>query len=203
MTRKKNASDSPFPDSDALLAATFALVAEKGIGKTRLTAIAKQLDLPVAQLYAHYPSVNDIFFHFIDRADQAMLAVAASAAKENPPKRDLYFDMMMARFDLAQEYREGVARWLGDLPHFPQLWLATLRRWDQSLSLMLDLAQDSPLLPLKKAGLAGIYAATLRSWLRDDSADMAQTMVTLDRMLEKGGNAIERLVTRRKMYKTA
>jgi hypothetical protein len=34
-------------------------------------------------------------------------------------------------------------------------------------------------------GLKAIYLATLRTWLRDDSEDMAQTMAALDRALRQ------------------
>lgn len=200
MTRTKKTSATPPPlvvTPQQVFEAAFALLAEKGLGKLRLSAIARRLSIPVKGLYKEYPTVEALLFRFLDHVDQAMIETVTPVDAEGE-KRDLYFDMLMARFDCFQEHREGVVRWFADLSRFPQLWVTHMCRWDQSLSLMLDIAQDSPLFPMKKIGLAGIDAATMRSWLKDDTEDMAKTMVTLDQMLEKGGRFIDRFMTRKK-----
>jgi len=184
------------PARDKVIAATFALIAEKGLGKARLSTLARQFKVPLPRFYEEYPSIETILSRFIDQVDAAMLENVGDL--ETSTKRDIYFDMFMSRFDVLQEHRDGVKRWLTELPKHPTLWSATLKRWDQSLSLMLDVAQDSPLLPVKKIGLAGIYFVTLRSWLEDDTPDMAKTMVSVDKTLGKAGDFVGTFLTRKR-----
>src|SRR3546814_17327248 len=46
---------------------------------------------------------------------------------------------------------------------------------------------------LRRKGLAAIYLATMRVWLRDDSEDMAKTMAYLDRQLARVDSLLGRL----------
>jgi AcrR family transcriptional regulator len=198
MSKKKKPSAAvPALSDQAVIKACFDMIAEKGLGKTRLSALAAQFNVPMRVFYAAYPSVEAILVKFVDQIDQAMLAQLSPADSDS--KRELYFDMMMARCDAMQLHREGVKRWLSELPKQPTLWSGTLKRWEQSLSLMLDMAKDSPLFPVKKIGLAAIYAATLKAWFNDESADMAKTMAALDGALGHGETIIQRFMTKKKV----
>lgn len=184
------------PTKDQVIAATFELIADKGLGKARLSTLATRFKQPLPRFYAEYPSIESILHRFIDQVDQAMLANTGDIGTST--KRDIYFDMLMSRFDALQEHRPGVKRWLEELPKHPGLWAATMKRWDQSLSLMLDVAQDSPLFPVKKVGLAGIYFMALRAWLEDETPDMAKTMVSIDKFLEKADRFVGTFLTKKK-----
>ena len=200
MSKKKKAprpvAATPALTDEAVVKACFEMIAEKGLGKTRLSALASRFNVPLRQFYDRYPSVEAILMRFMDQVDRAMLDQIGRT--EGTPKRDLYFDMMMARCDALQLHREGVKRWLGDLPKQPTLWAGALKRWEQSLSLMLDIAKDSPLFPVKKIGLAGIYTVTLKSWMNDETTDMAKTMAALDGALSRGETLIQRFMSPKK-----
>src|SRR5688572_17774188 len=178
--------------------ATFDMIAEKGLGKTRLSALVQQTKIPLKTLYAQYPSVCAIIDAFLDHVDAEMLR---HTSPDTGSKRDLYFDMMMARFDTLQPYRAGVVRWLKDTSRHPTRVASLLKRWDKSLSLMLDVAKDSPLYPVKKIGLAGVYLVSLRAWLEDESPDMSKTMATLDKALAKAGYVVDRFLSPQKAKK--
>ena len=193
---KNSIQAKAFPSDDQVISAAFDLIAEKGLGKARLSVLARQFKQPLTVFYAHYPSIEAILCRFIDQIDQAMLENIGDVGTS--PKRDLYFDMFMSRFDKLQEQRAGAKRWLGELSKHPTLWAMTLKRWDQSLSLMLDVAQDSPLFPVKKLGLAAVYLSTLKTWRNDESADMAETMVAVDKSLGRAGDFVARFLTRKK-----
>ncbi|MDB5478277.1 MAG: transcriptional regulator, TetR family protein [Alphaproteobacteria bacterium] len=173
-----DAGEKSFSD-EAVIAACFALIAEKGLGKTRLSAIALRLAVPLGEVYQRFASVDAITAAFLDRVDAQMMENIGAESD----KRDMYFDMLMSRFDTLQEHREGVKRWLQDLPKFPGALAFVLRRWEKSLSLMLDVAMDSPRFPIKKIGLAAVYFSSLREWMKDDSADMGKTMSSVDHNL--------------------
>lgn len=188
--KKKTLSDA------AVFRACFDRIAEKGLGKTRLSDIARTLKIPMPQLYTTYPSVEAILGRFCDHVDANMLEAVTN--DDSSSKRDLYFEMIMARIDALQEYRPGVVRWLKDLGRVPERWPGTLCRFEQSMALMLDRAGDSPVFPVKKIGISYIYAATLRAWIKDETADMAQTMAALDKELARGATIIDRYMRPKK-----
>ena len=185
-----------FPSSEIIFKACFDLIAEKGLGRSRISVLAKNLSVPLARFYKHYPNIESVILAFCDHIDHNMIKYAAEGDSAN--RREHYFDMMMARFDAMQPYREGIKRWLDDLSKHPDLWLQTGKRWEQSLSLMLDVARDSPLFPIKKIGLAGIYLIALKEWRQDESTDMGKTMATLDRALDRGESLIRRFMSPKK-----
>ena len=192
MPKAKKSTEITFLPAD-VYAACFNILAIKGLGKVRLTAIAEELDIPLADLYAQYPSVQAILACFADSVDKAMIDQHDNS--ESASKRERYFDMIMTRFDALQAYREGVKRWITDLKNHPDLWVETLYRMDRSMSLMLDLAKDSPLFPVKKLGITAIYLTTLHSWLEDESADMSKTMSALDTALGRGEMVVKRYMS--------
>ncbi len=196
MTRKAKTLNEP-----KIRAALFDMIAERGLGRVRLRALAEKTGIPFADLHARYPSVHAIVEDFLCHVDREMLRHISFGSGTG--KRDLYFDMMMARFDALQPYRKGVIHWLKDTAQHPTLAAALLRRWNKSLSLMLDVAGDSPVYPVKKIGLAGIYLVALRAWMEDESRDMAKTMAALDRSLGKAGMVVERFLTPKKKTKKA
>lgn len=192
-TTKKAAA---FPSPAQVRQATFDLIAEKGYGKTRLSDLADRFKVKLTDFHATYPSVDAIIHDFLNDVDNTMLSTVNPKSASN--KREIYFDMMMARMDALQEHRDGVVRWLKEIAKQPQLWVGILKRWQSSLTLMLDIAKDSPVYPVKKIGLAGVYAVTLKTWVEDDTADMAKTMATLDKALGKAENIAEKFLKRPK-----
>ena len=61
-----------------------------------------------------------------------------------------------------------------------------------------DLASDRCKGVIRVNGLIGIYLATLRVWLKDDSDDMAKTMAALDRRLRRVDSLLGRFGPRRR-----
>jgi ubiquinone biosynthesis protein COQ9 len=195
MPKAKKTKATPFEPTD-VFAACFNILALKGLGKVRLSAIAEELDVPFEIVHTHYPSVESILQAFADHIDQAMMDQVMGDSLSS--KRELYFDMIMARFDQLQAHRSGTTRWIKELVKHPDLWRSTLCRMEQSISLMLDIAKDSPRFPVKKLGITAIYLTTLRAWLEDDTEDMAKTMAALDTALGRGEMVIKRFMSPKK-----
>lgn len=193
MARKTTTPD--FPSDQQVFKALFDRIAEKGLGKARLSDLATQFNVPLVDFYAAYPSVQSIIDQFLNYIDQQMIKSAVLDSESD--KRDVYFDLLMNRFDTLQEHRDGVKRWLSDMSKQPLLWAGLLKRWDKSLSLMLDIAKDSPVFPIKKIGLAGIYLNGLREWTKDDSEDLSKTMVSIDKSLTKAQDFTQKYLTKK------
>jgi AcrR family transcriptional regulator len=186
---------NPVPSQDKVFSALFDRIAERGYGKTRISDLADQLNVPLTEFYAAYPSVESILFRFLDHIDKRMIE---DASLDGSSKRDLYFDMLMSRFDTLQEYGPGVKAWLHDTIKQPLQLLILIARWEKTLSLMLDIAKDSPVFPVKKLGLGLVYVSSLRAWLNDETEDMAKTMVAIDQALQKAGDFTARFLTKKK-----
>ena len=115
-----------FPSRSEVIEATFALIAEKGLAKLRLSTLAKTFGLSLAEFRNEYPSVETILTDFIDQVDAEMLDNVSNDGDMS--KRDLYFDMLMSRFDSLQVHRDGVVRWLNELPKCPPSNLRSEKR---------------------------------------------------------------------------
>jgi len=192
---RKLITKTSMPSDEQVFKALFDRIAEKGMGKARLSDLATGFKVSLTDFYAVYPSVQAILDKFLNHIDQRMIESAALDSESD--KRDIYFDLLMSRFDTLQEYRAGATRWLSDLSKHPLLWAGLLKRWEVSLSLMLDIAKDSPVFPIKKIGLGVVYLAALREWIKDDSTDLSKTMVSIDKSLTKAQDFTQKYLTKK------
>lgn len=181
---------------DRILETAMQLAAERGWRGTSLGDIAAAAGVPLAELYRHYRGKRAILGAVVRRADEAMLAAAASqpggAYGDDEPVRDRLFDVLMARFDALQPWRDGLAAVIRDTLSDPlALARAGLCHGPhvlRSMGLALEAAGLNPNGPkgmIRTRGLTAVYAATLRVWLRDDSPDMSATMAALDKQLAR------------------
>lgn len=163
------------------------LAAERGWRDLSLPEIAAAAELSLAQIYPVYRSKAEILDGLSRMIDLAVVAEdEADAADE--PTRDRLFDVLMRRFDALQPYKDGLANILLDQGREPLALLCGAASLRRSMALMLELSglsSDGLRGALRVKGLMAIYLATLRVWLRDDSADLAKTMAALDGYLRR------------------
>lgn len=170
-----------------LIETALKLAAERGWAELSLAEIAEAAELPLSKAYEVFTSKQAILEAFARRIDGEVLAEEEADAEEGSA-RDRLFDVMMRRFDALQPYKAGVGNLLYDQGRDPLAALCGLRQLMRSMALMLEAARipsGGPRGALRTKGLAAIYLATLRVWLRDDSADMAKTMAALDGYLRR------------------
>lgn len=176
----------------------FALVRERGWRDLSLAEIAEAAEVPLSRLHPIFPSKQAILEGFADQVDAAMLGEGVEPS--DTPGRDRLFDMLMRRFDALQAHREALAIVAQDQLRDPLASCCGLARLRKSMAITLEAAGFSTtglrgVLRLK--GLAAIYLATLRVWLRDDSEDMSKTMAYLDKQLARVDGWLGRLRRRR------
>jgi len=102
--------------------------------------------------------------------------------------RDRLFDVIMERLDALLPYREGLRRIARELPLDPPSGLVLACALPRSVAWMYAgarIAIEGPTMPIRIAVLAGAYLVTLRTWFDDQGADLAKTMATLDRQLDR------------------
>jgi AcrR family transcriptional regulator len=170
------------------------LAAERGWADLALADIAAAAKLPLADLYASYPSKTAILAGLGRQVDRETLAGLEAGSEEST--RDRLFDLIMKRFDALAPYRDGLSAVARDLGRDPLAALCGLGQLARSMALMLEAAgvSSSGLAgTLRTKGLGAIYLATMRDWFRDDSTDKARTMAALDARLRRAESWAHRL----------
>src|SRR5881227_2185432 len=172
-------------DSDRIIDAALACIARRGWRRLSLAEIAGGAGVPILRVYRMYHSKSAVLCDFFRRIDETVLAIPLDSAPDERP-RDRVFDLLMRRFDALTPHRAAIERLSRDLPTDPLTALAAGAGLLRSMRWMLEAAG------IPGEGLAGIvavkltaaaYMATMRTWLRDDSPDLAPTMAALDRRL--------------------
>jgi AcrR family transcriptional regulator len=185
--RRPAAAAAPADPRAAIVEAALTLAARQGWRGTTLADIAAEARLSLADVHAQVRSRAGIVAAFVHRIDSEVLAgTSADLAKE--PARDRLFDVLMRRFEALRPYRDGVRSILRAEREDPCAIACSGLRLLRSMTWMMEAAG------LDATGLAGrlrakvllvVYAAALRVFLEDDSADLAKTMAALDRGLRR------------------
>lgn len=168
------------------------LAAESGWRDLSLATIAAAAKLPLAKVYPVFSSKQTILNAFARRIDAEVLAAEEPEAGEGRARERL-FDVLMRRFDALGPYRKALGNIIFDHARDPLAASCALVQLRRTLALTLEaagLSSGGLRGALRIKGLGLVYLATLRVWLRDESADLARTMATLDRQLGR----IERAV---------
>ena len=184
---------------DRMVDAALALAAERPWQEVSLREIAEASGLPLAEAYRCGASKQAILEAFLRRIDATVLAEGAMEPEEGSA-RDRVFDILMRRFDALQPYRKALASILLAQTRDPASALAGLAALQRSMTWMLEAAglEAEGLRGLARTrGLTLLYLATLRTWLRDESLDLAKTMAALDGYLRRLEALLRRLPRRR------
>jgi AcrR family transcriptional regulator len=170
---------------DQIIDAALAAIEAQGWRNLSLAAIAAAGELPILAVYRVFPSKAAILCGLLQRVDETVLAAPLEMPDDERP-RDRVFDLLMRRFDALAPYKGALAVLRRELPTDPPAALAVAHGGLRSMRWMLEAAGIST------GGIGGIIAVKLtaaayfqasRTWLNDDSPDLAPTMATLDQRL--------------------
>jgi AcrR family transcriptional regulator len=203
MARKASSASKgeqrPADIAERAIAAALRLAESRGWGEVALRDIAAEADIPFAELYARFPGKLAILAAFSRTIDGRILAAVESEAPEGSA-RDRLFDLMMRRFDLLQPHREALRSILRATGRDPLAVACGARSLARAMATTLEAAGISAAGlsgVVRVKGLAAIYLAVLRRWLRDESDDKAATMALLDKLLTRAERGIALLHCRR------
>ncbi|HKF70260.1 MAG TPA: TetR family transcriptional regulator [Stellaceae bacterium] len=181
-TKTTTSSGSP---RDKILDATLALAEREGWRKASLGAIAGEAGVPLHQLYGEFRSRAAILSGLMARTDAAVLAEASRGGSEDTP-RDRLFEVLMRRFDALKPHRAALKMIARDLGSDPPTALCSAPAFLRSMTWMLEaagLASAGIRGSLRVRALAVLYLCVLRTFVTDDTEDIAKTMAALDRRL--------------------
>ena len=201
--KRRTAARKTADPGKKLIDTAMSLAAERGWSELSLSEIAAAAGLNLSEVHPRFPSKQAILDELSRRIDGQVLAeVSPDDFTEEESARDRLFDVLMQRFDALSPYREAIGEILYDKARHPLSSVAAMPQLLHSMSWMLE-AAGIPATGarglLRTKGLVPIYLMTLRTWVRDDSRDMAKTMAALDgylRRVEPLARAIDRTARR-------
>jgi len=177
----KKSHPAPLAAADALLE----LSAEKGWNDVSLADVAFRAGVSLAELYEQFGSKFGIFGAYLRHLDESLLNEPPSAEDS---LKDRLFDVMMRRFESMQPQKPAFRAILQGAKGDPLAWLWGALRVVRTASLILEsvgVNSSGPMGRLKAKALAALYLKSWRTWLEDDTADMAKTMADLDKTLRR------------------
>jgi ubiquinone biosynthesis protein COQ9 len=172
---------------DRIIAAAIALAGEQPWRDVTLKEIAERAGMSLLELSSQFQTKTEILAAFMRKLDQAVLLTAPTPAP-GQAKRDVLFEVIMARFDALGPHKAAMASIAaagGDL--------ALLRPFLTSQHWMLQaagIATDGVFGATRVAGLGSLYGQVFQTWLADDDPGLARTMAALDRRLRRAESTI-------------
>jgi AcrR family transcriptional regulator len=179
----KNSKDTDIHHK--IVIAALDLAVERGWEYTTLRDIAERSGVKPVDLYDVIEDKSDVLVllgRMIDRRVLADLDI-----DDEGPARERLFDIMMDRYEVLNDYREGLMAVLESFKYDPKQIVISMPHLCRSMSWMLENAgiETSGVKgAIKVAGLSAVYLKVLRVWKSDDSADLGKTMAALDKALE-------------------
>ncbi|MCB1680530.1 MAG: TetR family transcriptional regulator [Rhodospirillales bacterium] len=169
------------------------LAVEKGWADVTLRDVAERSGVSLPELYEHFEDRYDILCALGRMIDRKVLEGMSSGTHDETPMRERLFDLLMDRFEVLNNYREGIKAILKSFRAEPKLAVLQMPHLCRSMSWMLEAAgSDANGLTgaVKVAGLTGIYVKVLRVWCEDESPDLSKTMAALDQALGRAEAAV-------------
>ena len=179
-------ADQKKKSREDIIREALALAAAQGWDNTGLADIAAACGLSLAQLHDEFEDKSDILNALGRIIDRKVLENIKPDDTTSP--RDRLFDILMERFDVLGEYRAGVSAVLRSFKLDPKQAVIACPHICRSMTWMLEAAgidTNGISGAIKVAGLTGVYIKTFKTWIDDDSADLAKTMAALDRDLSR------------------
>ena len=108
-----------------------------------------------------------------------------SSSQDSDLNTDLIFEVFMARFDALEPHKKSIQRLLDDLKSNPKELYHLIPDFLHRYKMLLNKAGISytgPLAPLQLRASALAYLKILKTFLEDDSQDLAKTMAECDQI---------------------
>jgi AcrR family transcriptional regulator len=175
------------PEGDArsrLIGAAMTIAATKGWRHAGMGEIAQEAGLPLAEAYVAFRAKPCLLAGFTRQINETVLA---GNEPEGAPRERL-FELLMRRFDALKPHRAALRAILRDSVGDP----AGIFGVPATLNAMAWMLEGAGISAAGWRGrarclaLTGAYVAVFRTFLADDSEDLAKTMAALDRRLKAG-----------------
>ncbi|MEZ5876695.1 MAG: TetR family transcriptional regulator [Tepidamorphaceae bacterium] len=201
MAPSKTAKAGSEDSRDAIIDAAMALAQDNDWEAIRLSDIAAEAGVTMAQLRGAFDSKTAIINGLMRRIDQVVLE-GDDPEMAGEPARDRLFDVLMRRFDALKPYRLALKSIMRAYRRDPFAAAAFNMRARRSMKWMLEAAgieATGRMGNIRAQGLVFVMARTMPVFLRDKDAGLARTMAALDRALRDGEQVMRTMGTGMRM----
>jgi AcrR family transcriptional regulator len=177
------------------------MIAASGWRSFSLVELARELNVPLGEVYAQFPCRTAVLDRLGRRLDQRMLELTATDL-DDMSVRERLFELIMRRFDAMRPYRDVLRRLAresrGDLAAAG----AALGNTSRAVREIVDAAGiRGPATLLARQGVGLLYLRLIRLWLQDEDPEQARLLAELDKglaRLEEGAQRLCRFLPRRR-----
>lgn len=165
----------------------FQRAAEEGWHSFKLSDVAKDIALSPNAMKDLFPFKSSLLLALNKRADE----VALGHLENKLNLRDKIFESFMQRFDIFQDYRDGIRSVLHALPKDPALAAILSTATMESMRWIADhvgLDRNGFLGCARLHNLFLIWLKSLHIWEKDITPDLSETMNMLNNALERAEN---------------
>ena len=150
------------------------------------------LEVPLGEIYPHFPQKDDLVEAWFDRADQALLGQVPNATWDALPPKERIERAVFCWLDALAEHRELTGKMLLYKlePGHIHLQLGGLLRVSRTVQWFREAAglKASHLQRItQEVALSSLYLSTFVYWLRDSSEGQHKSREFFRRKLETGG----------------
>ncbi|MEM6781374.1 MAG: TetR/AcrR family transcriptional regulator [Pseudomonadota bacterium] len=170
---------------DDIVLVALKIASELGWEHATLQDIAQDADISLGQLHEHFEDKSDILTALGRMIDRKVLE-NIDEADPSLSARDRLFEILMERFDVLNDHRDGIVAILNSFKMDPKQAVISMPHLCRSMTWMMEAAgldTSGWMGAAKVAGLSAVYLNVLRTWVNDDSPDMGKTMAALDKDL--------------------
>ncbi len=170
-----------------LLDLAFQQIAEEGLGGFSRVALARGSGRKLTEVYEEFPTRMAVLAALGRRLDRAMLAIDP-AELDGMTVRERLFELIMRRLEAMTPYREGLRRLARESRREPALLLQSLCNLERFAGWLTEAAgirRRGLMAVAAGPALIAVYVRVFDVWLADESPDLARTLASLDRHLER------------------
>ena len=171
---------------ERMIAAALSIASDGDWNNIGLSDIAEKASIPLDDVYERFDEKSDVLAAY-DRSVNRH-AIANTDLSDDLPCRDKLFDLVMERFDILNENRDGLLGIISSYKGDPKEAVLSFPHLGKSMSRLLEaagLSTDGLAGALRVTGMIGLYLYVVRVWQDDESPDMGKTMAALDKGLDK------------------
>ncbi len=172
---------------DQAIEAALELAASHEWSLVTFEQIIEKAGISIDDAREYFDDKSDILVAYGRKIDRAMVE-NVGALDTTASHRELIFDVLMERFDIVNENRAAVVSIVNSFKSDPKQAVLSLPHLGRSMSRVLELCEISTeglIGCARVTAVIGIYLVALKTWIDDESPDMAKTMATLDKALDK------------------
>ncbi|MFN7113344.1 MAG: TetR/AcrR family transcriptional regulator [Alphaproteobacteria bacterium] len=185
--KKKKPDKKAAPKRDdlrpAIVRAAMTVAGRDGWSAATLSNIAREAQLKPAEIELLYADIWEILADALDDIEDRTEAEVKDYLGDS--WRDNLLEILMARFDFAQDFRPALIALPAFAARHPRHSRRFAPRLYDTMERMLYLARlpQERISPLAIAAFALIYLSLVERWSKDETADLSPTMAAIDKRL--------------------